>query len=156
MKIINANRQGGKTTKAIELAKESGAYLVVANDSQRHNLIAKYPEMESKLITFNQVLHTLAGISDPCVVIDNADDFLRYVLRGIRIEAITIDGQVEGPAPMHKNVDVYDPKRQYKREDYVKFVSKDDPKHGALHLVTTNPPDCPLVVGIDTAFCYCW
>src|ERR1700676_1608728 len=124
MRVINSNRGGGKTTKAVELAKKSGAHLVVSNDNEKRRVAADNPSL--RIVTFYDLLRgKLRGISNPRIVIDNADDLLRLVCEHITIEAITINGPVEGSTPNPKNVEVFDPKRQYRKGEYVKFVSDD-------------------------------
>ena len=159
MRIISANRDGGKTTKAVELALETDAYLIVRDHNEAYRLSGLYPSLRFP-VTFDELLNSgMRGSQVRNIVIDNADDFLRFVVGSVgalTIDAITIPGSVEGPAPNPKNVEPFDPKRQYRKGEYVKFANADKPENGALHLVVTNPPRCPLEVGLDTAFIYCW
>lgn len=93
MKIFVRMRNEGKTKNAIEIAKESGAYLAVSSEMEARRIIAYNPDLKGKVISFHKLLENgLRGISDARVVIDNADDFIRLVCSGVGIEAVTMNG----------------------------------------------------------------
>jgi hypothetical protein len=93
MKIFVRNRNEGKTKNAIQVARETGAYLAVASEMEARRIIAYNPELKGKVITFHRLLENgLLGIPGARIVIDNADDLLHLVCRNVGIEAVTMNG----------------------------------------------------------------
>ena len=98
MEVVVKGRGDGKTERAIEIAKETGAYLIVHDHSEALRIGRENPEIRFP-VTYNEFLS--GGMRASYVrnfVIDNADMFIQYVARAHgaeTIEAITITGDVK-------------------------------------------------------------
>jgi len=93
MKIEIHARRRGKTTKAIELANKTGAYLVVMDRAA-----IQWIETESHIqpkrlpITFDELLREkLRGSWVRNIVIDDADVLLQHIVGALTIEGITLN-----------------------------------------------------------------
>lgn len=93
-RLIIRPRGGGKTTEAIRIANETGAYLVVATQKEAArvaHLCVRFP------VTFDELLNrnsTHAGFVRN-IVIDNAEMLIDRIAaeRGLGVDAITVTGQ---------------------------------------------------------------
>lgn len=76
-------RGTGKTTAAIELAKKTGAYLVVRDGDHAHGLSRRFPELRFPM-TFEELMHgkmCTAGVRN--IVIDDIEDFKDMIFRKV-------------------------------------------------------------------------
>ena len=92
MEVIYLKKGQGKTRAAIQIANETGAYLVVQNAH-----IAQILSRFTKRFPITYHALATAGVRGSFVkkiVIDDTDRFLEYVTRGLEIEAITINKEV--------------------------------------------------------------
>jgi len=94
MKIICKARGEGKTTDAVKVAIETGAYLIVRDRRAVEYLSREYPDLRFP-ITFDEFLRgeSVRGSFVKNFVIDDADEFIRYVcaMKGaMQIDAITL------------------------------------------------------------------
>lgn len=91
MKIISGPRASGKTTEAIKLANEEGAYLVVSTRERARAINnEKYPDPERFQITYDELLNHRGGQHVRKVVIDNMEDFVQRVVRQFAVAGGTI------------------------------------------------------------------
>jgi hypothetical protein len=89
MKIEVRGRQTGKTTRAIELAIKTEAWLLVPSAQDVQQLKRLHPNLN--VMGFEQALQgMLRGRFNPKVVIDNADMLLQQILPGVSILAVTM------------------------------------------------------------------
>ena len=93
MNIITGPRASGKTTKAIELANEKGAYLAVRTKHIANHIYYsdEYPDLDRFPITHHELIGNGAdGSFVRNVVIDDVDHFIRVASRGMHIEGLVI------------------------------------------------------------------
>ncbi|MGB0935046.1 MAG: hypothetical protein ACPGXY_03165 [Alphaproteobacteria bacterium] len=90
MKIINAPRRSGKTTKLIHLAHEHDAYIVVRSIRQALYMQRQALSMGIKISLPISYIEFIGGDFNPKfpILIDQADDLLQH-LTGAEIIAIT-------------------------------------------------------------------
>lgn len=90
MIIEHSGRRMGKTTKAVKLANETGAYLIVPNKHQAQQ-VSKEHKLDRYPITIHEFLaDKMKGSFVRNVVIDNADMVLEQIFNGLKIEGITL------------------------------------------------------------------
>ena len=88
MKIIGTERGKGKTTEAVKIANDTGAYLVVHNQDEVTRLSTKCNRFP---ITYDELLDGhMKGSFVRNIVIDNIEMFIQRICPGLTIEAITI------------------------------------------------------------------
>lgn len=109
MDIIIGGRGFGKTKRCIELAAESGAYIVCASRAMVDQVWKMVMEMDllDKVpfpITFEDVVTGQFGSGCKKLIYDDVDLILHQISRGVEVEAITLtdedmgtmNGRVEG------------------------------------------------------------
>lgn len=92
MKIISLPRGKGKTTEAVKIVRETGAYLVVLDQQEAVRIHQENKDIRFP-ITFDEFLRGQQGNFVKNFVIDNADAFIQHVARSRgahEIDAITI------------------------------------------------------------------
>lgn len=79
MNVITGPRGSGKTTEAIKLANEEGAYLAVHTQDRATHLYHSdnHPDIDRFPITYRELYEKKAVRPDLTVVIDDLDIFLR-------------------------------------------------------------------------------
>lgn len=79
IKVITGPRQSGKTTEAIKLANEQGAYLAVHTKNRATQVYHSdtYPDLDRFPITYRELCNSEPKPIDRKVVIDDLDMFLR-------------------------------------------------------------------------------
>jgi len=92
MKLISGPRGSGKTTKAIELANEEGAYFVVRSKKRADTVYhsEEYPDLDRFPITYYKLMNHRGGQQVRKVVIDDIDDFVAWVVKEFGVVAGTI------------------------------------------------------------------
>ena len=98
MQIISRARGGGKTTEAVKIARQAGAYLVVLDQREASRIHAENNDLRFP-ITFDEFLGGQQHNRIKNFVIDNADAFIEYVAR--RAGADTIDAITVGKADVN-------------------------------------------------------
>jgi thymidine kinase len=94
MEIIIGGCQSGKTSELIERCARKGGYIVCMNRPEAERVFAMAKKMELGIpfpITFDELLndrHHSTGVHK--FHIDEADELLRYICRGIELATITI------------------------------------------------------------------
>ena len=87
MKILRKGRRTGKTTEAIKVANETGAYLVVHSKEEAKRVS---DDTDRFPITYSELLKgKMEGSFVRNIVIDNLEVFLQRALPGVKIELIT-------------------------------------------------------------------
>lgn len=95
MKLILKPIQGGKTTEAVKLANETGAYLVVANMHMAAHVAHSF-DLDRYPVTFAELIEKqLKGSWVRNVVIDNLDECLKWYLGSLKIEGVTLTAKAE-------------------------------------------------------------
>lgn len=80
MKIIAGPRGSGKTTRAIEVAEENDAHLVVSTERVRRQLEFDNPDFSNKILSHHQVIRgSHMGMKPEKLVIDEVDAFIGRV-----------------------------------------------------------------------------
>lgn len=79
IEVIAGPRQSGKTTEAIKLANEQGAYLAVHNRKRATQVYHAdgYPDLDRFPITYRELCNSEPMPRNMKVVIDDLDMFLR-------------------------------------------------------------------------------
>lgn len=99
MKIISKGRRNGKTTELIRMCAERGGYIVCRSNNAALMIKRQSKEMGLKIpypITYAELLHKnyyAKGVKK--LYIDDANELLRTLTRGVEVEAITINIQEE-------------------------------------------------------------
>lgn len=99
MKIIKGGRRSGKTTELIRMCAENGGYIVCRSYNAASMIQKQSKEMGLKIpypLTYTELLHKsyyAKGVKK--LYIDDADELLRILTRGVELEAITINIQEE-------------------------------------------------------------
>ena len=97
MKLLWSGRRAGKTTKAILLAHETGAYLIVINREEALRVSKLADAMDKPIrfpVTIEEFLHGgMKGSYVRNLVIDNADEIFNRIFDGFEIEMITFTGE---------------------------------------------------------------
>lgn len=76
MKLVHGTRTSGKTTRAVEIANEENAYLVVPTKHEATRVYHNY-DLDRFPITYGEVLHGKhEGQHPQQVVIDNIEMFI--------------------------------------------------------------------------------
>ncbi len=107
MKVIVTIPQAGKTTEAIEIARQTKAYLVVRDRTEAKRIYSKNPDIKFP-ITFEELLSDkVRGLKSRNIVIDNLDMFIQRVLPLCKVEAVTLtkDERAETHEPSNKTID---------------------------------------------------
>ncbi len=90
-------RRMGKTTKAIEQAAMSGAYIVVATRQDAQRVAKQAKEMECNIrfpVTFDELLSgKMKGSFVRNIVIDDGDRLIQRVCSGLMVEMVTWNGR---------------------------------------------------------------
>jgi hypothetical protein len=92
MKVFKG-KQTGKTTKLIEMASESGDYIVVANTQRADFVFKKAKEMNKVIhlpITFDEFVQGRYGSMITGFLIDDVDQIMQMISR-VPVNAITLD-----------------------------------------------------------------
>lgn len=89
MKIINKVRGAGKTTEAIKVANETGAYLVVHSDGEAKRIADNCNRFP---ITYQELVNPSGRNYGSKVVIDNINIFLSWLIRD-KVIAFTITSE---------------------------------------------------------------
>lgn len=108
MKIISKGRRSGKTTELIRMCAERGGYIVCRSHNAASMIKKQSKEMGLKIpypMTYAELLHKsyyAQGVQK--LYIDDVDELLRTITRGVEVEAITINIQEEkdGGNPCNK------------------------------------------------------
>jgi len=93
MKIITLPRGGGKTMACIKTAYETGGYIVCNSRAESERVFKMATDAKIRIafpITLNEFLLGEFGEFIPCFIIDNVDDMLRVIARGIKIHTVTL------------------------------------------------------------------
>ena len=99
MKIIMRGRRNGKTTELIKMSAENGGYIVCRSHNAASMIKKQSKEMGLKIpypITYAELLrksYYAKGVKK--LYIDDVDELLRTLTRGVEVEAITINIQEE-------------------------------------------------------------
>ena len=89
MRIIYATRGPGKTSKAVEIANETGAYLIVADRKRAQQVFRDYRPYRFP-VTFDELLTSgMCGSYVRNVVIDDADELVQRICHSLKIDAVT-------------------------------------------------------------------
>ncbi len=104
MKLIIGGRQSGKTTKLIQESARTGAVIVCAHTSYAKQIMSRaydlrleiqHPISYHDLLTNNGIMNR-SGYAPKQVLIDDATEFIKFVVRA-EVKAITIeDGAIDG------------------------------------------------------------
>ncbi len=97
-RLIHRARRGGKTTEAVKLAIQTGAYLIVPNRNEALRLSKEFPELRFP-ITWNEFLQSrMQGSFVRKVVIDNLDQCIQQMFP-FTIEAVTMSTPLDRKNP---------------------------------------------------------
>jgi len=90
MKIVNLDRGEGKTTKAIEQAHKTGAYIICKNRNEAHYIMAMAKEKDLNIrfpITFEEFLHSgMRGSHVRNIIIEDAERLFLSLFENKRLE----------------------------------------------------------------------
>lgn len=96
MNIIATPRRGGKTTMVAELAKKTGAILVVLHHSERTRIHKEHGLPLKQIVTFEQLKRDksiIQGNRRP-ILLDNADVLLQDLCDGrLRVATFSVDAR---------------------------------------------------------------
>ena len=95
MEIIYKVRQQGKTAELIKRSAETGTYIVVPNRNHALNIVRHAQEMGYDNIPFpitiEEVLqHGFRGTYIKKVLVDDVDLIIKYLLKSVECEAMTL------------------------------------------------------------------
>ena len=94
MKLMYTGIRMGKTTEAIRLANETGAYLVVRSRDEALRVSKLNPSPNRFPVTFQEILEQrMRGSFVRNIVIDNVDLFIQRIVGDLLIEGITISAE---------------------------------------------------------------
>lgn len=103
MKTIFGDRRTGKTTTAINLSSDTGAYIVCSDMKQATNIARMANEMKLKIpfpLTFHEFLEKqYYGEGIKSFIIDDLENLLRCITN-VRISAVTFDQPGVSPCVM--------------------------------------------------------
>jgi len=89
MEIVAKPSGRGKTTDAVRMALESDCYLVVRDHKTAQRIASENVELLRFPLTYAELMGTgLYGSHIRTIVIDDADDFIRYVCHSQGVESI--------------------------------------------------------------------
>lgn len=95
MKIIIGKRQSGRTLQAIQIANNTGAYLVVHS---HHQACLVRDQTQRFPLSYDELLNgKLRGSYVRNIVIDNLEMFFAHLLPGITIEAVVLQEEEKWP-----------------------------------------------------------
>ena len=95
MKIYNLDRGEGKTTKAIEQAHKTGAYIICKNREEAVRTMRMAEENGLNIrfpITFDEFLGTrMRGSLVKNVIIEDAERLFLSLFQGLEVEMVTLN-----------------------------------------------------------------
>ena len=82
MKYIIRPRQSGKTTEIVKEVLKQNGYLLTHSEQEKNRIIEMYPKLKDKVFSWRALPECLVARTPKPVFIDNADYWLRELIRG--------------------------------------------------------------------------